>query len=59
MTASLLENGCARDKTPPEIQSTKENQAESKFIQSALFQQAPTISETEIQIPSPRSVVGA
>jgi hypothetical protein len=41
MTASLLENGCVRDKTPPETPFNKENQAESKLIQSALFQQAP------------------
>src|SRR6476660_5265612 len=43
MTASLLENGCARDKTPPETPFNKENQAESKLIQSALFQQAPPV----------------
>src|SRR4029077_14768575 len=46
MAASLRENGCARNTTPPETQSTKENQAESKLIQSALFQQAPTVSGT-------------
>jgi hypothetical protein len=40
MAASLLENGGARNTTPPETQSTKENQAESELFKSALFQQA-------------------
>jgi hypothetical protein len=56
MAASLLENGGARNTTPPETQSTKENQAESKLIQSALFQQARRFDGTEFQIRSPRQV---
>jgi hypothetical protein len=45
MAASLLENGGARNTTPPETQSTKENQAESELFKSALFQQARWLFE--------------
>jgi hypothetical protein len=41
MAASILENGGGQNATPPETQSTKENQAESELNKSALFQQAP------------------
>jgi hypothetical protein len=40
---SFLENDCAQFGTPPEIQSTEENQAESEPIKSAIFQQAQTV----------------
>jgi len=33
----LLENGCVRNGTPPETQSTKENQAESELAKMLFF----------------------
>jgi hypothetical protein len=46
MAASILENGGGQNATPPETQSTKENQAESELNKSALFQQAPSTRKT-------------